>query len=172
MKYNFFAGLILLVSLSTLATTTKAQNKEQTPFQIKEELRDLVDTYASLGDEKKISEQMKLFTPDASYKVFMNGIEVANTTGTAKLEQEFKGHAAQVKTYFTLNGQHTVRISGVAATGVSFSQLKMIREKDGEDTLTDYSVRYDDKYVRQNGKWLIKERIGNFLIVDNKPLKN
>lgn len=138
----------------------------------KEELRDLIDAYAYLGDDKKIAEQMKLFTPDATYKVYMNGVEVANTTGTAKLEQEFKGHAAQVKTYFTLNGQHTVKINVGTATGISYSQLKMVREKDGRDTLTDYSVRYDDKYVYQDGKWLIKERIGNFLIIDSKPLNN
>jgi len=138
----------------------------------KEELRDLIDAYAYLGDDKKIGEQMKLFTPDATYKVYMNGVEVANIAGTDKLEKEFSGHAAEVKTYFTLNGQHTVQINGEIATGVSFSQLKMVREKDGKDILTDYSVRYNDRYVYQNGKWLIKERIGNFLIVDSKPLNN
>ncbi|WP_198315718.1 nuclear transport factor 2 family protein [Chitinophaga tropicalis] len=88
------------------------------------------------------------------------------------MKKNISGHAAEVKTYFTLNGQHTVQINGEIATGVSFSQLKMVREKDGKDILTDYSVRYDDKYVYQNGKWLIKERIGNFLIVDSKPLNN
>lgn len=31
----------------------------------KEELRNLIDAYAGLGDEKKISEQMGLFTADA-----------------------------------------------------------------------------------------------------------
>lgn len=138
----------------------------------KGELRDLIDAYAYLGDDKKIGEQMKLFTPDAIYKVYMNGVEVANIAGTDKLEKEFSGHAAEVKTYFTLNGQHTVQINGEIATGVSFSQLKMVREKDGKDILTDYSVRYNDRYVYQNGKWLIKERIGKFLIVDSKPLNN
>jgi hypothetical protein len=31
-------------------------------------------------------------------------------------------------------------------------------------------VRYDDTYVRQEGKWLIKERIGHFLIIEARPL--
>lgn len=141
-------------------------------LEAKQELRDLIDAYAYLGDDKKIGEQMKLFTPDATYKVYLNGVEVANTAGTEKLEKEFSGHAAEVKTYFTLNGQHTAQVSGETATGISFSQLKMVREKDGKDILTDYSVRYDDKYVYQNGKWLIKERVGNFLIVNSKPLNN
>jgi len=36
--------------------------------------------------------------------------------------------------------------------------------------LTDYSVKYDDKYVRQNGKWFIKERTGYFLIIEARPI--
>lgn len=141
-------------------------------LKMKQELRDLVDAYAYLGDNKKIAEQMELFTPDASYKVYMNGVEVANTTGTLTLEKEFSGHAAEVKTYFTLNGQHTVKIDGDSATGVSFSQLKMVREKDGKDIITDYSVKYEDTYVRQNEKWQIKGRIGYFLIIETRALSN
>lgn len=136
----------------------------------KQELRELIDAYATLGDEKKISEQMYLFRPDANYTVYMNGMEVANITGTDKLEQEFNGHASLVKTYFTLNGQHTVQIDGDIATGISFSQIKMVRETDGKDVITDYSVRYDDQYVRANGKWLIKKRIGHFLIIEARTL--
>lgn len=136
----------------------------------KDELRELVDAYATLGDEKKISKQMALMVPDASYTVYMNGVVVANTTGTDKLEEEYNGHASLVKTYFTLNGQHNVKIDGDAATGVSFSQIKMIRENDGKDILTDYSVRYDDEYIRQDGKWLIKNRVGYFIIIEERLL--
>lgn len=139
-------------------------------LEIKDQLRDLIDAYAALGDEKRIAEQMKLFVADATYKVYMGGALVANTTGTETLEKEFLGHAAQVKTYFTLNGQHTVKIDGERVTGVSFSQIKMIREIEGKDILTDYSVRYDDNYILQNGKWLIKERTGHFMIIEAKPL--
>jgi len=138
----------------------------------KEELRDLIDAYAYLGDEKRISEQMGLFTPDAIYQVYMGDFLAANVSGTENLEKEFNGHAALVKTYFTMNGQHTVNIDGDTATGVSFSQIKMIRESDGKNIISDYSVKYDDKYVCQNGKWLIKERTGYFKIVEARPLDN
>lgn len=138
-------------------------------LKIKEELRGLIDAYAYLGDEKKISEQMGLFTPDAIYKAYMGDFLAANVSGTENLEKEFNGHASQVKTYFTMNGQHTVRIDQDTATGVSFSQIKMIRASEGKNIITDYSVRYDDKYVYQNGKWLIKERTGYFIIVEARP---
>ena len=138
----------------------------------KEDLRNLIDDYAYLGDEKRISEVMSLFTPDCSYKVYMNGALVANVSGTETMEKEFNGHAAAVKTYFTMNGQHTVKIDGETATGVSFTQIKMIRESEGKDVLTDYCVKYDDLYLRIDGKWFIKERIGYFIMIEARHLNN
>lgn len=137
---------------------------------IQEELRRLIDAYAYLGDDKKIAEQMDLFTPDAQYTVYMGGALIANTVGTANIEREFNGHASQVKTYFTLNGQHTITVDGDTAIGISFSQIKMIREIEGSDILTDYSVKYEDQYVRKLGRWLINQRTGHFVIVEARPL--
>jgi len=136
----------------------------------KEALRKLIDDYAYLGDEWKISEVMDLFTPDLIYKVYMGGSLVATTSGRETMEKEFNGHASQVKTYFTLNGQHTVIIEGETASGISYSQIKMIREVEGKDILTDYSVKYDDQYIFQDGKWYIKERVAHFLIIESRTL--
>ena len=136
----------------------------------KEDLRNLIDDYAYLGDEKKIAEQLDLFTSDVAYKVFMNGVLVADVSGRENMESDFNLHSSQVKTYFTLNGQHTVKIDGETATGVSFSQIKMIREVAGKNILTDYSVKYEDQYVFQNRKWLIKDRIGYFVIIESRTI--
>lgn len=136
----------------------------------KQDLRDLIDNYAYLGDEWKISEVMDLFTPDVIYKVYMNGNLVANVSGRESMESDFNLHASQVKTYFTLNGQHSTKIDGEIATGISFSQIKMIRENEGKDVLTDYSVKYEDIYVFQNEKWLIKERTGYFVMIESRTI--
>ncbi len=136
----------------------------------KEDLRNLIDAYAYLGDEKKISEQLDLFTKDLTYKVYMGGALVADVSGREKMEEDFNLHSSQVKTYFTLNGQHTFEIGAETATGISYSQLKMIREEEGKDILTDYSVRYDDSYVLQDGKWLIKDRVAHFIIVESRTI--
>jgi hypothetical protein len=136
----------------------------------KEELRNLIDDYAYLSDEWKIAEVMALFTPDVTYKVYMGGALVADVSGRENMEKDFNHHASLVKTYFTLNGQHTVKIDSKIATGVSFTQIKMIREIEGKDILTDYSVKYDDSYVFQNGKWLIKDRVAHFLIIEVRPI--
>lgn len=139
-------------------------------LKIKEELRNLIDSYAYLSDEWKISEVMDLFTPDVTYKVYMNGTVVADVSGRENMERDFNLHASQVKTYFTLNGQQTVKIDNESATGVSFTQIKMIREADGKEVLTDYSVKYEDYYVNLNGKWLIKDRVAHFLIIESRTI--
>jgi hypothetical protein len=136
----------------------------------KEDLRNLIDNYAYLSDEWKISEVLDLFSSDVTYKVYMNGALVADVSGRENMERDFNEHASQVKTYFTLNGQHTVKINGDTATGISFSQIKMIRETDGKDVITDYSVKYDDYYVIKDGEWLIKDRVAYFLIIESRSL--
>lgn len=140
-------------------------------LQAKFELRQLVDAFSNLGDEKKISEQMLLFTPDTRYKVYFGGQLVSDVSGTKQLEEEFTGHASLVKRYFSINGQHVVKVDGDTATGVSYSQMKMVREEDGKEVITDYSVRYDDEYVLQNGTWLIKARTAHFSIIDARTLQ-
>ncbi|SFF46966.1 SnoaL-like domain-containing protein [Paenibacillus algorifonticola] len=142
-------------------------------IQAKLELRELVDAYATLTDEKRISDQMLLFTPDTQFKVYMSDQLVANVSGTAQLEEEFNGHVSLVKRYFSLNGQHVVNVDGDTATGVVFSHIKMLRDgEEGTEVLTDYSVQYHDVYVRQNEKWLIKERTSKYIFVEAKVLQS
>jgi len=136
----------------------------------KEDLRNLIDDYAYLSDDKKIADVMNLFTLDVTYKVYMSGALVADVSGRENMEKDFNHHASLVKNYFTLNGQHTVKIDNETATGVSFTQIKMIRDIEGKDILTDYSVKYDDSYVFQNGKWFIKDRVAHFLIIEARPV--
>lgn len=136
----------------------------------KEALRKLIDDYAELGDQKKIAEQMELFTENLTYQVYMNGMQVANVSGREQMEREFNSHAAEVKTYFTLNGQHNIKLQGNTATGISYTQIKMIREAEGKNILTDYSVKYEDYYVFQQEKWLIKDRSAHFIIVESRAI--
>ncbi|EHS59617.1 nuclear transport factor 2 family protein [Paenibacillus sp. Aloe-11] len=140
-------------------------------LQAKSELRELVDAFSNLGDEKKIPEQMLLFTPDGRYKVYFGDQLVSDISGTKQLAEEYTGHASLVKRYFSLNGQHNVKVDGDTATGISYSQLKMVRDEDGKEVITDYSVRYDDEYVRQNGTWLIKVRVAHFIIIEARTLQ-
>ncbi|MFK9116254.1 nuclear transport factor 2 family protein [Peribacillus frigoritolerans] len=140
-------------------------------LQAKFELRELVDAYLNLGDEKKTSEQMLLLTPDHRYMVYFGDQLVSDVSGRDELEEQFKGHASLVKRYFSTNAQHNVQVDGDTATGVSYSQQKMVRDEDGKEVLSDYSIKYEDTYVRQNGTWLIKTRIAHFIIIETRVLQ-
>lgn len=140
-------------------------------LQVKLELRELVDAYSNLGDEKQIEKQMNLLTPDHRYIVYLGDTAVSDISGTEQLLEEFRGHAALVKRYFSINAQHTVEVNGDTATGIAYSQLKMVRDQDGREVITDYSVKYDDTYVHQNGTWLIKSRIAHFIIIETRTLQ-
>lgn len=140
------------------------------PLNATEQLRKLIDDYAVFTDEKNIAEQVKLFTPEIVYSVFMNGAQVSSLSGRENIEHQFNQHAAVVKNYFTMNGQHIVNLEGQIATGVSYSQMKMVREVHGKANITDYSVKYEDKYRLVDGKWRIDERVAHFVIVEARTL--
>lgn len=135
------------------------------------ELRKVVDAYAILTDEKKILEQMDLFTPDTRFTIYIDDHLISDIKGLEQLQQEFMTHVNEVKRYFTINGQHQVTVHGDTAEGIVFSQMKVIREEHGVDILSDYSIQYHDLYVHQNGKWLIKERKEYMIMVEARPLQ-
>ena len=43
-------------------------------------------------------------------------------------------------------------------------------EQNGKQVLQDHSVRYQDSYVKQDGKWLIAKRIANFMISESREI--
>ncbi|MBT2700134.1 nuclear transport factor 2 family protein [Bacillus sp. ISL-40] len=141
-------------------------------LQAKSEIKELVDTFANLADEKKIPEQMPLFTPDTTVKVYMGDDLLFDISGTKQLEEVFTSFTANVKRSFHMNGQLVVKVDGDSATGVSYCQVKLVSEEDGKEVITDSSIIYHDEYMRQNGTWLIKTRISHFTINDRRILKS
>jgi hypothetical protein len=64
---------------------------------------------------------------------------------------------------YHINGQQTVEINGDTAHGISYCQVVLIGNIDGKEMQRKAGVRYSDTYVKQNGKWLIKKRVSNFM---------
>jgi hypothetical protein len=141
-------------------------------LQAKAELKELVDTFSNLADEKNIPGQMPLFTPDTTVKVYMGDELLFDISGTKQLEEVFTGFTANVVRSFHMNGQHVVKIDGDSATGFLCCQVKLVSEEDGREIISNHSIRYDDEYVRQNGTWSIKTRISHFSINDKRALQS
>ncbi|OJV56730.1 MAG: hypothetical protein BGO38_11215 [Cellulomonas sp. 73-145] len=141
-------------------------------LEAKGQLKELVDTFSNLADEKRIADQMSLFTPDTKVQVFMGDDLLFDIDGTAQLEETFNAFTANVKRSNHMNGQQVVQIAGDTATGIAYCQVKLVSDEGDKEVIVDSSIRYDDEYVRQNGRWLIKTRISHFSINDKRTLQS
>ena len=134
-------------------------------------LKDLVDTFSNLADEKRVAEQMPLFTEDAQVTTYIGGKLFADMKGRAEIEKVFSDFLANFHTVYHLNGQHTVTFrSETEAEAVNYCAVKLVGEEEGKQVLQDHSVRYQDTYVKQGGKWLISQRIANFMISESRVI--
>lgn len=134
-------------------------------------LKDLVDTFSNLADEKRVSEQMPLFTENAVVNTFIGGKLVFSMKGRAEIEQVFTDFLTPFHSVYHLNGQHTVTfIDANHAKAINYCAVKLIEERDGKQVLQDHSVRYQDSYIKQDGKWFIAERIAHFMISETRIL--
>lgn len=135
-------------------------------------LKELVDTFSNLADEKRVSEQMPLFTPDAEVNTYIGGKLVFEMKGHAKIEEVFAGYLAQFSRVYHLNGQQTVSFAGDdRAEGIVYCLVKLVgTNEQGKNTVLEHSVRYADSYVKRDGKWLIARRIANFMISETREL--
>lgn len=116
-------------------------------------LKDLVDTFSNLADEKRVAEQMALFTPDAQVNTYIGGKLFAEAKGRVEIEQVFSSFLAQFHSVYHLNGQHTVTFrSETEAEAINYCAVKLVGEQDGKQVLQDHSVRYQDMYIKQGGK--------------------
>lgn len=135
-------------------------------------LKDLVDTFSNLADEKKITEQMPLFTPNVVVNTHIGGKLVFAMEGHAEIEKVFTDFLADYHSVYHLNGQHTVTFQDEThATAINYCQVALVKNENGKDIITNHYIRYNDTYVKTEGKWLIAERIANFMISETRVIE-
>ena len=123
-------------------------------------IRELVDAYARCADRRDADGQKSLFTQDTHFVVYMDGDGSEPT-------QELDGREAlspvfdNLNTYETtthFNGQSTIALEGVRATGESYCLAHHLYTAGGERKLMVASLRYHDTFVKLDGAWLFAER--------------
>ena len=139
----------------------------------KMKLKELVDAFANLADEKNAAGQGELFTEQGvlEFQVGFDG-ELQKIEGKEMLVKAFSAALTPCKSLFHINGQHCVTISenGSEAEGILYSQAMLVNETEGKDVLTSNSIRYKDHYVKIGGKWYISSRRSTFLISEKRIL--
>ena len=123
-------------------------------------IRELIDAYAHCADRRDAAGQMALFTKDTAFHVFMDA-RMAEPTyvlhGREALAPVFDNlNQYTATTHF--NGQSTVQLAGDTATGESYCIAHHLTETGDQRTMMIASIRYLDRFVRQDGRWLFAER--------------
>ena len=127
-------------------------------------LKKLVDTFSNLADVKDVKSQMDLFTEDAEV-ISKTANQTFHTKGKKEIEKSFADYLALFDIVYHLNRQQTVDINGDEAKGISYCLVTLI----GKGMKNQSGVRYNDTYVKQNGRWLIKRRESDFTFTSVEP---
>ena len=136
------------------------------------ELKHLVDHFSNLADVKDVDSQLPLFTENAEVTTFIKGELFANAKGREEIGGVFKAYLAQFHTVYHLNGQQTVEFTGAdTAEGITYCQVALVADKDGQDEMFTHYVRYQDSYQRVGGVWQIAKRVANFMYSETRKIE-
>ena len=134
-------------------------------------LKELVDTFSILADNKDTDAQTFLFTEDAQVYNYDEGKLTTILKGREEIGKAFRDYLELFETVYHINGQQTVNIDGDKADGISYCQVVLVRTENGEKVALIRGVYYNDEYTNINGKWLISKRTSNFVWNDSRIIK-
>jgi hypothetical protein len=167
----------ILLTLSFFFFTSKAQKmnntNNNTAIQAIEDriaLKNLVDTFSTLADQKETEKQTLLFTEDALSETFINGQVVSSLKGRKQIGETFAAFLNNFETVYHINGQQTVTLNGDKATGISYCFVTLIGTENGKKMKTNIGAYYTDDFVRKDGHWLIAHRKATFAWQEKQPL--
>ena len=141
----------------------------------KQEIRELVDVFSILADNRDAKGQGPLFTEDAVLEFQMGPEgEVHEIPGRDAIVAAFEntvGETSTAKAVYHANGQLAVELNETLdeATGTNYCMATLVNDEDGTDVITTNYVRYADHYVKVDGRWYIKRRRTCFLISEKRP---
>ena len=136
----------------------------------RQELKQLVDNYATESDRNNQDYYVNVFTEDCHVRVYFNNALGMDLTNVQDLIKAYKGFGA-AKESFHMNGQQTVEFQDdTHATGTCYALAHLVNEVDGVDKLTVHGVRYFDKYVKTADGWRIAEREQYFVFSDTRTV--
>jgi ketosteroid isomerase-like protein len=125
-------------------------------------LRELIDLVSILADKKDVHTQVQLFSENAVSETFAGGTSILKLKGRKEMEEAFRDFLKDFETVYHFNGQQTLTINGDNATGTSYCLVTLIGTENGKKMKITIGAIYQDDFVRENKRWLIAKRIGNF----------
>ena len=165
MKLSIASFLFLLFSSITFAQNMDNKNIEQRLAAIEDKMaiKYVVDEFSNLADTKGIDKQVLLFTKDDIVVSVSNGQPSSPLKGREQLKQAFSGFLSNFHTVYHQNGQQTINLQGDKAEAVSYCRVILVGKQNDKEMKTTLYTIYKDSFVKENGKWLIKNRTSNFV---------
>jgi ketosteroid isomerase-like protein len=166
---QFILSIILMVMATTniLAQSTK---KRLQLIEDKMALKELVDSFSILADQKDVDTQVLLFTEDAEVNTYHEGKLIGTFKGRENIGKAFAGYLANFTHVFHINGQQIVKVDGNHARGTAYCQVYLKGTLQGKNVEITDGAYYNDEYVKQNGRWLIAKRTTHFVWQNIKEL--
>lgn len=157
-------SLIIAFGFTAEAQRNKKMDTNTQVTQLKDKLalKELVDVFSILADQKETQKQTFLFTENANVETYINGQLVTSLNGRKQIGEAFASFLSLFEVVYHINGQQTVTINGDKATGVSYCLVTLIGVENGKKIKTPNGVYYNDEYVRENGNWLIAKKKSTF----------
>lgn len=133
-------------------------------------LKELVDTFSILADQKDTDAQAMLFTENATLKSYRGNELIARQDGRQAIGEACGQFLALFDTVFHMNGQQVVTLTDdTHAHGTAYCQVVLIgKNTEGQRMMTTQGTCYDDQYIKLDGKWLIANRTSHFVWSDSK----
>lgn len=140
-------------------------------MEAKMEIKELVDTFSVLADEKDAKTQAGLFAEDAVLTSYQGEQKISEQHGREEIEAGCAAFLALFDTVYHMNGQQVVHVDGSHAKGKAYCQVVLIGlNEEGKRVRNMQGVWYDDEYVKKDGKWLIANRNSHFTWADVKEV--
>lgn len=131
-------------------------------YQTEKAIRRTIDLYAHYADTRQAEKQADLFAKDTVFNVFVAGNE-AQPAQSFTTREELLTVFDNLNTYrttFHFNGQAMIDVAedGESARAEVYTLAYHEREVDGQNSLMNVAIRYNDSFVKENGSWKFKVR--------------
>lgn len=173
MKTIVTTFIFFLLSTVAMAQTRNNQTMEQRIAAIEDKMaiKYVVDEFSNLADTKDIDKQVLLFTEDGEVRSTSNG-QTNVLKGRQELQQAFSGFLANFHTVYHQNGQQTIEeLTDNTAKATSYCRVILVGKQGDKEMKTALYAIYNDNFVKEGGKWLIKQRTSNFVYREVEEVK-
>ena len=163
--------LFALPLLALACKTPSALDKKIGEMEHRAAIKNVLDTFSILADQKDVEKQLLLFTENATVESISNGQPGNVLRGRRQIGDAFSNFLGRFETVYHINGQQTVNLNDDRATAVSYCLVVLIGDENGKKIKTTLGVYYNDDFVRENGQWLIAKRQSNFAWQDKEEME-